>query len=196
MLDEPLGSLDRTIRERLITELRDILKNACQTVLYVTHDQEEAFTIADRVAILGAGNISQVGTPREIYQKPNSPYVARFLGMTNLLEANARKNQDKTMLTTDLGNWEIDEDYQGKGLLLIRSDQASLKAQGLKKPVSLRGTLVSSSFSGSSQQVNIQVNESTLKFLINDPDLPLPPPGEQLSIWFSPDESLQFFPDQ
>ncbi len=89
MLDEPLGALDRSIRERLVEELREILKSASQTALYVTHDQEEAFRIADRVVILGEGKTAQIGTPREIYHHPNSPYIARFLGMNNLLEGDA-----------------------------------------------------------------------------------------------------------
>ncbi|MEN8171720.1 MAG: ABC transporter ATP-binding protein, partial [Chloroflexota bacterium] len=70
MLDEPLGSLDRALRESLLTELRDILNEIEQTVLYVTHDQEEAFALADRVVIMNHGQAVQIGAPGELYQRP------------------------------------------------------------------------------------------------------------------------------
>ncbi|PWH13714.1 MAG: iron ABC transporter ATP-binding protein [Ardenticatenia bacterium] len=84
MLDEPLGSLDRITRERLMVELRDILTSVHVTTLYVTHDQLEAFSVADRAIIMNLGQIEQIGTPEEIYRRPASEFVARFLGMTNL----------------------------------------------------------------------------------------------------------------
>ncbi len=93
MLDEPLGALDRSLREQLMNELRVILKGVGVTALYVTHDQEEAFAVADRVLIMRAqpeaslgGWIEQEGTPSEVYRRPATPYVARFLGFRNLLE--------------------------------------------------------------------------------------------------------------
>jgi ABC-type Fe3+/spermidine/putrescine transport system ATPase subunit len=85
MLDEPLGSLDRALREELMTELRTILKRVGLTALYVTHDQQEAFAVADRVIVMNRGRIVQQGTPQEVYRTPASPWVARFLGLTNLI---------------------------------------------------------------------------------------------------------------
>jgi ABC-type Fe3+/spermidine/putrescine transport system ATPase subunit len=85
MLDEPLGSLDRALRERLMNELRRILKSVELTGLYVTHDQIEAFAVADRIVIMAQGEVQQIGTPQAVYHRPANPFVARFLGMTNLL---------------------------------------------------------------------------------------------------------------
>ena len=90
MFDEPLGSLDRALREQLMNSLRGILKQVGVTSLYVTHDQEEAFAIADRVFIMQpsageGGRIVQGGTPQEVYCRPSSAYVAGFLGFRNLL---------------------------------------------------------------------------------------------------------------
>jgi ABC-type Fe3+/spermidine/putrescine transport system ATPase subunit len=85
MLDEPLGSLDRALREELMNELRAILKRVGVTAVYVTHDQQEAFAVADRVMIMDRGRIVQQGTPRQVYRQPASPWVARFLGLNNLL---------------------------------------------------------------------------------------------------------------
>ena len=86
MLDEPLGALDRALRESLITELRDILHRSGIPAIYVTHDQQEAFTIADTIILLHEGCVEQAGSPPEVISKPVSPWVARFLGLGNLLE--------------------------------------------------------------------------------------------------------------
>ncbi len=85
MLDEPLGALDRALRERLMDELRGILRNSGIPTIYVTHDQEEAFSLADRVLLLYEGQIVQAGTPAEVFTKPASAWVAHFLGLGNVL---------------------------------------------------------------------------------------------------------------
>ena len=85
MLDEPLGALDRALRERLMLDLRDILKRVGVTAIYVTHDQTEAFAIADRVVVMNAGQIEQIDAPQEIFSRPATPFVAKFLGYKNLL---------------------------------------------------------------------------------------------------------------
>jgi spermidine/putrescine transport system ATP-binding protein len=86
MFDEPLGALDRTLREELLDELRRILRETGVPAIYVTHDQEEAFTIADSVLLLHQGQIVQSGTPSEISEHPASGWAARFLGLGNVLE--------------------------------------------------------------------------------------------------------------
>jgi ABC-type Fe3+/spermidine/putrescine transport system ATPase subunit len=85
MLDEPLGSLDRALREELMGELQAILKQVGVTSIYVTHDQQEAFAVADRVIIMERGRIVQQGTPQSVYRQPASSWIARFLGLSNLL---------------------------------------------------------------------------------------------------------------
>ncbi|GAA2471829.1 ABC transporter ATP-binding protein [Streptomyces mauvecolor] len=87
MLDEPLGQLDRTLRERLVLELRSLFAQLGTTVLAVTHDQGEAFALADRVVVMRDGRIAQTGTPLEVWQHPASEFVARFLGFENVVPA-------------------------------------------------------------------------------------------------------------
>lgn len=87
MLDEPLGALDRTLKQTLLDDLRRIVRAANIPVIYVTHDQEEAFSIADRLIMLNAGKIEQVGAPEEVYRHPASLWVAGFLGLGNILPA-------------------------------------------------------------------------------------------------------------
>ncbi|MEU3775630.1 ABC transporter ATP-binding protein [Streptomyces sp. NPDC032472] len=87
MLDEPLGQLDRGLRERLVVELRELFSRLGTTVLAVTHDQGEAFALADRVVVMREGRIAQAGTPLEVWQRPASVFVARFLGFQNVAPA-------------------------------------------------------------------------------------------------------------
>ncbi len=93
MLDEPLGSLDRSLRERLTVELRDLFRALETTTITVTHDQGEAFTIADRVAVMRAGTIVQLGTPRDVWRRPADGFVARFLGFTNVFDVDVRQGR-------------------------------------------------------------------------------------------------------
>ncbi|MDH6624150.1 thiamine transport system ATP-binding protein [Streptomyces sp. LBL] len=86
MLDEPLGQLDRSLRERLVVELREVFGRLGTTVLAVTHDQGEAFALADRVVVMRDGRIAQSGTPLEVWQRPADEFVARFLGFENVVE--------------------------------------------------------------------------------------------------------------
>lgn len=196
MLDEPLGALDRSIRERLIGELRDILKDSTQTALYVTHDQEEAFRIADKVVILGSGKTAQIGTPREIYLRPNSPYIAQFLGMNNLVEGEAKPGENGSILKTDVGSWVVKEQHQGTGDILIRPDQVRVGLEDDQKPASLTGKLVSSSFSGSTIHLKIEIGEKELGFTCSDCGVDLPQPGNTIQISFDPDKTLVFFPGE
>lgn len=86
LLDEPLGALDLKLREQMQIELKDLQREVGITFIFVTHDQEEALTMSDRIAAFNAGKIEQVATPREIYEKPESRFVAEFVGKTNTLD--------------------------------------------------------------------------------------------------------------
>ena len=104
MFDEPLGALDRTLRENLLNELRSILHHTTIPAIYVTHDQEEAFTIADRVLILHKGEIIREGTPAEVWANPGSAFVTRFLGLGNVFEAEVKgKRKD--------GGWNVESRF-------------------------------------------------------------------------------------
>jgi thiamine transport system ATP-binding protein len=92
MFDEPLGALDRNMRERLVVELHDILRRLGTTALYVTHDQEEAFALADRVVLMRDGRIEQVGSPTELWGNPRTPFVAEFLGFRNIVDLDVARS--------------------------------------------------------------------------------------------------------
>lgn len=101
MLDEPLGALDRALRERLLADIRAVLRAERLTTLYVTHDQDEAYQVADRVAILRAGRLEQIGAPADLVAHPRNAFVAEFLGLGTLLPAEAAGDrQARTPLGT------------------------------------------------------------------------------------------------
>ena len=84
MLDEPLGSLDAQLRDQLALELRQIIKSAGLSAIYVTHDHREAYAVADRIAVMNIGSVRQHGSPRQVYRRPSCAFVARFLGLKNV----------------------------------------------------------------------------------------------------------------
>ncbi len=104
MLDEPLGSLDAALRDHLVTELRAIIQQAGLTALYVTHDQAEAFAIADRVAVMNAGHIEALDTPQRLYQYPRTAFTARFLNLDNVVPV---VSQQDTAVRTPLGRFTL-----------------------------------------------------------------------------------------
>ena len=111
MLDEPLGSLDRALRERLTAELRTLLRRLGQAVVHVTHDHDEAFALADRIAVMGGGRLVRVGTPAEVWAAPRSVHAARSLGHENLVDLEG----DGRCALGRLGD--------GPGTVLVRGDR-------------------------------------------------------------------------
>ncbi|MEU9164451.1 ABC transporter ATP-binding protein [Streptomyces sp. NPDC048424] len=142
MLDEPLGQLDRGLRERLVVELQELFSRLGTTVLAVTHDQGEAFALADRVIVMRDGRIAQAGTPLEVWQRPASEFVARFLGFENVVPAVI----SGTAAGTPWGKVPVPEaSPEGEQRLLIRPAGVALCAAGLRCEVvsrTFRGTHV------------------------------------------------------
>jgi spermidine/putrescine transport system ATP-binding protein len=107
LLDEPLGALDAKLRKALQIELKALQEHVRITFVYVTHDQEEALTMADRLAVMKEGRIEQVGSPREVYEEPASAYVADFLGVSNLLDAQAIGTDSEGRCRVRVGDFEL-----------------------------------------------------------------------------------------
>ncbi|MCX5122194.1 ABC transporter ATP-binding protein [Streptomyces sp. NBC_00193] len=142
MLDEPLGQLDRGLRERLVVELQGLFSRLGTTVLAVTHDQGEAFALADRVVVMRDGRIAQAGTPLEVWQRPASEFVARFLGFENVVPAELSAG----VAATPWGKVPVPAGSPaGEHQVLIRPAGVVLSAEGLGCEVvsrTFRGTHV------------------------------------------------------
>ncbi len=109
LLDEPLGALDKKLREEMQLELRSLQKSVGITFIFVTHDQEEALTMSDRVAVMSEGKVLQIATPRDLYEKPNCVEVADFIGSMNFLDATVidKVNGKATIETDALGKFQV-----------------------------------------------------------------------------------------
>lgn len=103
LMDEPLGALDKKLREEMQLEIKHIQESLNITTIYVTHDQEEALTMSDRIAVMRDGRIEQVGTPRELYERPASEFVANFIGESNFLTGQLERRDGRSYLVTSDG---------------------------------------------------------------------------------------------
>ncbi|MFD7064314.1 ABC transporter ATP-binding protein [Streptomyces sp. NPDC059906] len=153
MLDEPLGQLDRSLRERLVVELRELFGRLGTTVLAVTHDQGEAFALADRVVVMRDGRIAQSGTPLEVWQRPADAFVARFLGFENVAEASVTGQA----ATTPWGKVPVPEDApQGTRTVLVRPAGVRL----VPADEGLRCTVTARTFRGTHVAVHLQPEDA------------------------------------
>ena len=118
LLDEPFSNLDAGLRHSTREEIRVLLKNAGMSAVFITHDREEALCFADRLAVMHDGRIEQIGTPETVYRRPQTPFVADFLGATNLIDGEAEGDYAET----PLGRFQIAPSARGKVLLSVRPE--------------------------------------------------------------------------
>jgi ABC-type Fe3+/spermidine/putrescine transport system ATPase subunit len=150
MLDEPLGSLDAALREQLVVELRTIIKQVGLTAIHVTHDQREAYAIADRIAVMNQGLIEQIDTPAAIYQQPTTHFVARFLGLHNLVPV---LRWQAGMAETALGRFPVAQ--QSPYLLLHPDHLHPLTTESTTAPI-VTGQITEVVFLGESYRVRLR----------------------------------------
>lgn len=159
MLDEPLGALDAALRERLVVDLRAIIKRIGLTAIYVTHDRQEAFAIADRIAVMNAGRIEQIAPPPQIYQRPAAAFVARFLGLGNIIPVTA---VHEGVAQTSIGTFPVSGSPSAllihpDGITLAPNFSPSLTERGLGGEVALTATIDSLRYEGSTYQLAVKL---------------------------------------
>ena len=154
MLDEPLGSLDAGLRERLAIDLRNIIKRVGLTSIYVTHDQQEAFAIADRIAIMNDGRIEQVGTPQELYKRPQTAFAAQFLGLANTVPVISYENGSAKTVIGDFPVTDMPDS------LLIHPD--GIRLADSNSAGKLTGNVVECVFQGNSYRVRVELGPGTI----------------------------------
>ena len=187
MLDEPLGSLDRALREQLLDDLREIIRRAQQTTLYVTHDQEEAYALADRIVVMRAGTVVQTGTPQQIYQEPNSAFVARFVGLNNLLIGEAKGDT----ISTPLGTFPLQSPANGPVQVLLRPDAARIG----DPTAGLDGEVTEVVFRGETCLVRMTAGEGSypLSFELSSQQV-IPAAGDRVQFSIDAGSGLAWFP--
>ena len=125
LLDEPFSNLDYSLRTRVRSEIRHILRQAQVTAIFVTHDQEEALSLADRIAIMMDGRIAQTDTPQNLYLRPATPQIATFLGEANILEGHSKGNK----VTCEIGELDADALYDGQVDIMVRPEHIGLELE-------------------------------------------------------------------
>ena len=130
LMDEPLSNLDAKLRVQMRTVIKKLQRRLGITTIYVTHDQEEALAISDRIAVMKDGNIMQIGTPNEIYAKPQNPFVAGFIGVSNFMDCDVdgRKVTIEGELTIEI---PVKKEFKGKGKLSARPEQLFFSETGM-----------------------------------------------------------------
>jgi len=193
LLDEPLSALDAKIRIRLLNEILSIQRKLGITTIYVTHDQEEALSLSDRVVVMNEGRVEQVGTPFEIYNFPATTFVASFVGTLNMIEVLV-SNPDQGKLLVDqqeitLPN-AIHYEIGQKVYLALRPEMISL-SNGKDSDNQLTGILDNIIFLGSIIRMVIKIRDTDLVLdTFNNPGFVLPKLGEQIKINFSREACL------
>jgi spermidine/putrescine transport system ATP-binding protein len=171
LLDEPLGALDAKLRKALQIELKSLQEEVGITFIYVTHDQEEALTMSDRLAVMSAGRVEQVGTPSEVYEEPATAYVADFLGVSNLMDARGEGADGSGRGKVRIGEFELvatkgDIDARGDVKATIRPERIRLEAHGSTGENRIPGMVDRVVYVGSTLQVFVHL-----------------PGGENLQAW-------------
>jgi spermidine/putrescine transport system ATP-binding protein len=162
LLDEPLGALDLKLRKGLQVELKRIQREVGITFVYVTHDQEEALTMSDRIAVMNQGRIEQIGDPEEVYERPATTFVAGFIGVSNLMPGTVTKTGAKGEIELDSGvkvRTEVDGLSTGERCqAVVRPEKLTIGSAGRGSP-SVEGLVESSLYLGTSTQLIVQLAE-------------------------------------
>ena len=185
LLDEPLSNLDAKLRDEMRDEIRSIQNRTGVTAIFVTHDQDEALSMADRLAVMSAGKIEQIGTPRQIFDYPATEFVANFIGAGNFFTG--RATGARTAEVEGLGSITVGQDIPAgqDARLLVRPHRFTLGAQG---PNSFSGTVTHLVYRGETLTLDVEVGPRTLKV-----DLPthagaLPERGQTVTLSVSPED--------
>jgi sn-glycerol 3-phosphate transport system ATP-binding protein len=179
LMDEPLSNLDAQLRQEMRVEIRALQRRLGMTVVYVTHDQVEAMSMADHVVLLREGRIEQEGTPAELYTRPATTFAARFIGtpamnLVALEDGMIRGSSEKV----------LDGGRRGRLTLGIRPEHIRLVAEGSQKD-GIRGTVTSAEYHGADTVVTARVGEESL--LVRAPGQVALAPGSEVKLGWAPD---------
>jgi spermidine/putrescine ABC transporter ATP-binding subunit len=188
LLDEPLSNLDAKIRVQVRAEIRKLQKELGITTVYVTHDQEEALTLSDRIAVFNQGRVFQVGPPKELYERPASRFVADFIGINNLIDGTVRSANGALLVKTAVGDIRALADARFKPgdacVVSVRPENAAL---GFKGENVVKGKVAFAAYLGNTLRYDVEVAQGlVVKADVRDPwhhqELPL---GAEVSVGFA-----------
>ncbi len=190
LLDEPLSALDKKMREEMKFWIKNIQKSVGITTIYVTHDQSEALTMSDRIAVMNQGRVLQIGTPVEIYEKPNSRFIAEFIGESNLLAGRMREQAvdiGGTLVPVTASHSQIGAEVS----LLLRPEQIRLEPVAYGETPMLRGRVADEVYQGSLRRYLVEAAGQRITVEVpNRPDLAQLPPGADVALYWRPESAV------
>lgn len=189
LLDEPLGALDLQLRKQMQLELKHLQKKLGITFIYVTHDQEEALTMSDRIAVMVDGNMERIGTPDEVYNDPKTKFVAGFIGESNILESYVeRVEHDRIYISLEAGKAVLYETgFRSEEMIYIcvRPENLKISVDPIED-FSIRGKIVEHIFAGDVIKIIVElVNGQKLKVASHPEQDPLPL-GTRVNVYWNP----------
>ncbi len=208
LLDEPLGALDLKLRKQMQLELKRIQREVGITFIYVTHDQEEAMTMSNRLAVMRHGRVEQIGPPEEVYEQPATEFVAGFLGASNLLDGEIKETRDGTTSVLLSGGTTVlvpsDRLPDGLGSAVkvgVRPEKVTIEPDvGEPSPGrnSITGLLRMSSYIGVSHQYKVEGPGGTdlTVYVQNLGAAPVPQPGERVRLVWRPENTFAVKPSE
>jgi putative spermidine/putrescine transport system ATP-binding protein len=188
LLDEPLSALDAKVRSRLRDEIRRVQLEVGTTTLFVTHDQEEALAIADRVGVMNAGRLEQLGPPTTIYSRPATAFVAEFVGLTNRLPGVVRDGEVEVrgarlpLMQPATPN--------GPAVALVRPEAVTITAEKEGTSGPLVGSVIAVAFLGATSRVTVDLGDSTVLAQMPTSDAAAHPAGTRVKLSFRKDPVL------
>ena len=196
MMDEPLGALDKNLREQMQTEIKRLHHELGTTIIYVTHDQEEALNMSDRICLMKSGEIAQLGTPDELYFRPNSRFVAEFIGESNLLRG--KSIAANSVAIDEAGAVLVPSSERSLGsdvLVMVRPEKMQIFAADADTPDGhnvLRGVVEAISFIGGMTRITVKTahGASVTAKIISGPACTRPELGSAAKLSWSPTESV------
>ena len=196
LMDEPLSALDKKLREEMQIELRHLHDSLNMTTVYVTHDQKEALTMSDRIAVINDGSLMQLGTPSEIYNSPNNAFIADFIGESSLIAIKAKGKKAYLGKVEILVKHAVGKD--GDYLLVVRPEKLFISTKKEKDTNLFSGVVTESIFQGESQLLLLQLDpdeygdQSLQMRIANGSDLrgKIPAVGDKLSIGLQKPDSF------
>jgi putative spermidine/putrescine transport system ATP-binding protein len=188
LLDEPLSALDAKVRAQLRDQIRRIQLDVGITTLFVTHDQEEALAISDRVGVMQDGRIEQLAPPTEVYSRPATAFVAEFVGLTNRL-AGTVSGSTVTVRGRDLPLVD-GSTPPGPAMALIRPEAVTLASESSGESGPLTGTVIASTFLGATSRVTVDLGDVTIMAQLSTADAAELPAGSRVSLTIRPDPVL------
>jgi putative spermidine/putrescine transport system ATP-binding protein len=188
LLDEPLSALDAKVRAQLRDQIRRIQLEVGITTLFVTHDQEEALAIADRVGVMQGGRLEQLAPPTEVYSRPATAFVAEFVGLSNRL-AGTVSGSTVTVRGRDLPLVDA-ATPPGPAIALVRPEAVTLASESTGESGPLTGTVIASTFLGATSRVTVDLGDITILAQLSTADAMEHPAGSHVALTIRPDPVL------